>query len=78
MKKHFNLFSLFFLAASMIAFAQSSITGTVSDADGSPLPGATVVVQGTSSGVTLILMVITLLMHHLAMYYPLVMLVIKL
>jgi TonB-linked SusC/RagA family outer membrane protein len=36
----------------MIAFAQSSITGTVSDADGSPLPGATVVVQGTSSGVT--------------------------
>ena len=52
MKKHFNLFSLFFLAASMIAFAQSSITGTVSDADGSPLPGATVVVQGTSSGVT--------------------------
>ena len=52
MKKHFNLCSLFFLAASMIAFAQSSITGTVSDADGSPLPGATVVVQGTSSGVT--------------------------
>ena len=52
MKKHFNLFSLFFLAASMIAFAQSSITGTVSDADGSPLPGATVVVQGTSTGVT--------------------------
>ncbi|MDC3179218.1 SusC/RagA family TonB-linked outer membrane protein [Flavobacteriales bacterium] len=52
MKKHFNLFSLFFLAASMIAFAQSSVTGTVSDAEGSPLPGATVVVQGTSSGVT--------------------------
>jgi len=52
MKKHFNLFSLFFLATSMIAFAQSSITGTVSDADGSPLPGSTVVVQGTSSGVT--------------------------
>lgn len=52
MKKHFNLFSLFFLATSMIAFAQSSITGTVSDAEGSPLPGATVVVQGTSSGVT--------------------------
>jgi TonB-linked SusC/RagA family outer membrane protein len=52
MKKHFNLFSLFFLATSMIAFAQSSITGTVSDAEGSPLPGATVVVQGSSSGVT--------------------------
>ena len=52
MKKHFNLFSLFFLATSMIAFAQSSVTGTVSDADGSPLPGATVIVQGTSSGVT--------------------------
>jgi TonB-linked SusC/RagA family outer membrane protein len=52
MKKHFNLFTLFFLATSLIAFAQSSITGTVSDADGSPLPGATVVVQGTSIGVT--------------------------
>ena len=31
--------------------AQKTITGTVSDADG-PLPGATVVVQGTSNGVT--------------------------
>ncbi len=31
--------------------AQKTITGTVSDADG-PLPGATVVVKGTSNGVT--------------------------
>ena len=31
--------------------AQKTVTGTVSDADG-PLPGATVVVQGTSNGVT--------------------------
>jgi TonB-linked SusC/RagA family outer membrane protein len=52
MKKHFKLFSLFFLATSIIAFAQGTVSGTVSDADGTPLPGATVVVQGTSSGVT--------------------------
>ena len=31
--------------------AQKTVTGTVSDADG-PLPGATVVVQGTTTGVT--------------------------
>ena len=52
MKKHLKLFSLFFLATSIIAFAQGTVSGTVSDADGTPLPGATVVVQGTSSGVT--------------------------
>ncbi len=52
MKKHLKLFSLFFLATSIIAFAQGTVSGTVSDADGSPLPGATVVLQGSSSGVT--------------------------
>ena len=52
MKKHLKLFSLFFLATSIIAFAQGTVSGTVSNADGTPLPGATVVVQGTSSGVT--------------------------
>ena len=30
---------------------QANVTGTVSDADG-PLPGATVVVKGTNTGVT--------------------------
>ena len=46
-----------FLALSfMIMFqwglAQSSVSGTVSDSSGVPLPGATVVVAGTSNGVT--------------------------
>ena len=46
-----------FLALSfMIMFqwglAQTSVSGTVSDSSGVPLPGATVVVAGTSNGVT--------------------------
>ncbi|MEJ6764470.1 MAG: carboxypeptidase-like regulatory domain-containing protein, partial [Flavobacteriaceae bacterium] len=46
-----------FLALSfMIMFqwglAQSSVSGTVSDSSGVPLPGATVVVAGTQNGVT--------------------------
>ena len=36
----------------LIGFAQDTVSGVVSDADGMPLPGATVVVQGTSIGVT--------------------------
>ena len=42
------------LAFSMIAtlaFAQSTITGTVLDEDGNPVPGANIVVQGTTEGV---------------------------
>ena len=34
------------------SFAQKSVSGTVSDSAGVPLPGATVVVDGTSNGVT--------------------------
>ena len=36
----------------LIGFAQGTVSGTVTDSDGLPLPGATVVVQGTSIGVT--------------------------
>ena len=32
--------------------AQTSVSGTVSDSSGVPLPGATVLVAGTSNGVT--------------------------
>ena len=35
-----------------VSIAQDSVTGTVTDADGIPLPGATVIVQGTSTGVS--------------------------
>ncbi|HBO57517.1 MAG TPA: SusC/RagA family TonB-linked outer membrane protein, partial [Opitutae bacterium] len=53
MKNQRTFFS-FFLTICIVAlsFAQSdTVSGTVSDADG-PLPGATVVVKGTNSGVT--------------------------
>ena len=42
---------LMFFALTLSAYAQQ-ITGTVSDENGVPLPGATVVVQGTSIGVS--------------------------
>ena len=52
MKKLVNLFSLLLLMTGLIGFAQNTVSGVVSDTDGMPLPGATVVVQGTSIGVT--------------------------
>ena len=52
MKQLVKLFSLFFLMTGVIGFAQNTVSGTVSDSEGLPLPGATVVVQGTSIGVT--------------------------
>ena len=52
MKKLINLFSLLLIMTGLVGFAQDSVSGTISDSDGMPLPGATVVVQGTSIGVT--------------------------
>ena len=40
------------LLVMQVAFAQKTITGVVSDDQGMPLPGATVLEQGTSNGVT--------------------------
>jgi len=34
------------------SFAQQSVSGTVTDSEGVPLPGATVIVEGTSNGVS--------------------------
>ena len=48
MKKLLTLFAVF---ASLTMWAQTQISGIVSDADG-PLPGATVVIKGTNTGVT--------------------------
>ena len=51
MKTLFRLLMVFLLTA-QVALAQRTISGVVSDSDGIPLPGATVVIQGTSTGVT--------------------------
>ena len=51
MKSLFRLLVVFLLTTQM-SFAQKTVTGVVSDPDGLPLPGATVLVQGTMTGVT--------------------------
>ena len=49
--KHKGLLTLFLALFVQISFAQDkTITGTVSDADGLPLPGVNIVVQGTTNG----------------------------
>ena len=47
-----RIFFVFLLTASF-AFGQKTVTGVVSDPDGLPLPGATVVVDGTTMYVPL-------------------------
>ena len=42
--------TLAFLAAGVTAFAQNTVTGTVKDAAGEPVIGASVFVQGTQNG----------------------------
>jgi outer membrane receptor for ferric coprogen and ferric-rhodotorulic acid len=51
MRKVTILFVLLLFAGVQVAFAQRTVTGTVTRADdGSPLPGVTVLVQGTTIG----------------------------
>ncbi len=52
MKRNLRFFSvIFFFAISMIAFSQEkTITGKVVDDSGSPLPGVTVIIDGTTTG----------------------------
>jgi TonB-linked SusC/RagA family outer membrane protein len=45
-------FSVLFALFSAVAFAQMSVSGTVSDASGNPVPGVAVIVAGTSTGTT--------------------------
>ncbi|MDA9984856.1 TonB-dependent receptor [Flavobacteriaceae bacterium] len=47
---HLTLLAVLFCTA--ISFAQTQISGTVAGADGVPIPGATVLVQGTTNGTT--------------------------
>ena len=51
MRKNTILSVLLFFAFSISVYAQQ-ITGSVTDENGIPLPGASVVVEGTSNGVT--------------------------
>tara|TARA_Y100000768_G_scaffold137006_1_gene101975 strand:- start:506 stop:3496 length:2991 start_codon:yes stop_codon:yes gene_type:complete len=46
-----TILTLTFSLIATLAFAQSTITGTVVDEDGNPVPGANIVVQGTTEGV---------------------------
>ena len=53
MKKNYFLWSLLGLLMLHVGWAQQkTISGTVNDENGAPLPGATVVVDGTTRGVT--------------------------
>ena len=47
MKTFLRIFTLLF---GVVSFAQTTVTGTVNDESGMPLPGANVIVIGTSSG----------------------------
>ena len=53
MKTRFiQILTLALVAVFQVALAQQSVSGTVTDADGIPLPGATVVIKGTSTATT--------------------------
>ena len=53
MKKIYFLWSLLGLLTLQLGWAQSNITGTVLDETGTPLPEATVIVEGTTRGVAI-------------------------
>ena len=51
MKKLYLCWALLGLLIAPFTWAQNNVTGTVNDETGAPLPGATVIVEGTSRGV---------------------------
>ena len=51
-KLFFKALFMSFLMAFQLSFAQKTVSGTVTDDNSVPLPGATVIVEGTSNGVT--------------------------
>ena len=51
MKKLYLIWTLLGLLFAPITWAQNNETGEVNDETGAPLPGATVIVDGTSRGV---------------------------
>ena len=52
MKIRSYLSLLFVLIGTTYGFAQTQLSGTISGADGQPIPGATILVQGTNNGTT--------------------------
>lgn len=53
MKTRFiQILTFAFMAVFQVALAQQNVSGTVTDAEGLPLPGATVVVKGTATATT--------------------------
>ena len=46
-----NAFLVVLMLSSSLIFAQNSISGSVSDENNNPIPGATIVVEGTNTGV---------------------------
>jgi TonB-dependent SusC/RagA subfamily outer membrane receptor len=50
--KFIQILTLALIAVFQVALAQQVVTGTVTDQDGMPLPGATIVIKGTSSAAT--------------------------
>ncbi len=54
MKQQYQILTLmlFFVLSSTMAFAQRTISGTVSDSNGQGMPGVNVIVKGTSAGTT--------------------------
>ena len=52
MKNFKNLFTSMVMLIAFISYGQSTVTGTVTDDSGVPLPGATIVVKGTNNGVS--------------------------
>ena len=51
-KLFFKALFMSFLMAFQLSFAQKTVSGSVTDNNSVPLPGATVIVEGTSNGVT--------------------------
>tara|TARA_S200000501_G_scaffold356355_1_gene378972 strand:+ start:6696 stop:9902 length:3207 start_codon:yes stop_codon:yes gene_type:complete len=50
--RNFILVAIVVSMSSLLTFAQQSVSGTVLDSDGNPLPGVNVVIEGTSQGTT--------------------------
>ena len=45
-----QFFALLLISYGMVA--QQTVSGSITDEEGTPLPGATVIIQGTDNGVT--------------------------